>query len=119
MPNWRFRPDSQPADAQIINKNELEISFDNKNKKPGKDWVVYEFLGPLDLPYWDSITLRLRENPGTLFTFHIVYLNDQERYLNYVSGDGTWQEYTFNRCRCCIQTKILTKRWPILTHETQ
>lgn len=91
---WHFliRSGFRPANLAIDEEHGwLTISYGNKL---GQDRVRYEWKGPLHIPYWHTLRLRVRVPHGAFLTFYTHSTAGVERHLNYHRGTGEWEEFT-------------------------
>ncbi len=91
--SWRFRSDSQTADLAMNGEQDwLTISYENTLGQ--RDKVIYQWSGPLQIPYWHTLCLRARVHPGTFLTVETHSAAGVERHINYHRGTGEWEEFT-------------------------
>jgi hypothetical protein len=90
--NWHFRSDSQPANLEVDDDHGwLTISYQNNLEQ--RDRVIYEWRGPLQIPYWHTLQLRARVHPGAFLTFETHSTAGVQRYIHYHQGSGEWEEF--------------------------
>lgn len=90
--NWRFRSDSQTADLTMHEEQDwLTISYENTLGR--RDKVIYQWAGPLDIPYWHKLRVKARIYRGTFLTVETHSAAGVERYVNYFKGSSEWEEF--------------------------
>ena len=90
---WQFRGDSRFANLVIDGESDyITITFDNASEQKGR--VIYQWNGPLDVPYWYTILIHTRVHAGTFLTFEVHSDTGVQRYVNYHRGQGVWEDFT-------------------------
>jgi hypothetical protein len=92
LPAWGFRQDSQEADV-MVSDGRLTLAYPNQLDQ--RDVVIYAWSSPIPIHYWHTLQVRARVQEGTFFTLSVATAAGDTRYLDYFTGNGQWQDFTF------------------------
>ncbi len=94
---WHFRSDSQVALTSVDEATGwLCLSYDNDLAQ--RDKVIYEWRGPIDLPYWSTAALTVRAEQGTFVTIETACSRELVRHVSYYRGSGASTRFEFPLC---------------------
>ncbi len=88
---WQFRKDFESL-AYVTHSSQGTIEIFYRNRLSVRDNVVYYWSGPVELSYWNSISLTAKISTGSFFTVE-SHTSQISRHLQYYQGDDKWSDF--------------------------